>query len=314
MTNEEALRLIKATEYCYVEWSTQENVVVAVHALQKGALSRMPNGCGGLTKGRFLDPAAVSIETLRNEQAETDRVSARQRIFWSWQASRTDDLVLLLETAAFPAPMDAFHGARHIIEQIYYARSPELSPGQIERLDCVAAAGPLDRAVTYRLECWLAVIHNDRKRLERFWRLGLARTVNLAVWSDFAIAAGDLPLDLHDVTDDFVATVARPGMFGPRFNAMLALGKIGASAGDRAASAILEHIYDSNEGLAALRDRVVSRIRTPASDWSPCKSCVKGMVAELGEDIPHFKACQLCLGLGHVRDGSSPTTDWSRRG
>jgi hypothetical protein len=311
MTNDEALRLIKATRYCWVAWAVRENDVSAVYPSahetsgdeRARELEDIFRQSSERVRVQFLISANVTMETLRQEQAKGIEVAERVRIFGSWQTTATDDLLVLLETGEFRAPMDLFHGSSHIIDQIYYGRSASLSSRQVERLNSVASKSffsPLGSAVVDKLECCLAVIQNDQERLERFWRLRLAKK-NRAFNSDFAVAAGDIALSLPDVVIHFVSTVATQLMFGPRCAAMLALGKIGAAAGDVAASTITEHIYDSSESIAALRDRVVSRIQTPPSMWKTCEACVRGKTPVVEEGMPWFRDCAHCFGLGHIR-------------
>jgi hypothetical protein len=91
MTNEDALQLIKRTDYCYVVWSIEENVVIAVCPLSRdatveelsAALSKIHTGHAGPTKGRFLDPRTMTLATLREEQQQTDRIHGREKIFQS---------------------------------------------------------------------------------------------------------------------------------------------------------------------------------------------------------------------------------------
>src|SRR5262249_31623089 len=190
----------------------------------------------------------------------TETIHDRERTFRSWQAYSTNDLLGILEHGEFPPPMDPFYGAQHIIEQLYYSPRRALSSEQLGRLDAMAASScaSLEPAVALRLECWLAVLHRDRDRLERFWSRWIG-TVKLAASDAFATAAGDLQLDSGPVIDSFMEVVRSSGMFGPRFDAMVALGKIGSSAGETAAATIAAHIYQSSQQVAAVRDLSIER-------------------------------------------------------
>ena len=141
---------------------------------------------------------------------------------------------------------------------------------------------------------------SDRDRLERFWSRWIG-TVKLAASDAFATATGDLQLDSGPVIDSFMEVVRSSGMFGPRFDAMVALGKIGSSAGETAAAAIAAHIYQSSQQVAAVCDLSIERIRSSASDWRPCRVCVRGMVPVVHGVIPRFAACPACKCLGWVR-------------
>jgi len=86
LTNEEALRLIKECDECFVVWATDQNVIVAVHPIpteedRLKALASMGTGYEGPTKGRFLKSRDVTLQTLLqillDDQAETTRVAKR---------------------------------------------------------------------------------------------------------------------------------------------------------------------------------------------------------------------------------------------
>ena len=255
--------------------------------------------CHGPTQGRFIVSATVSMSTLLAQQADITRVAERGRVLRALPMWDIEDLLVPLETGVFPSTLSAADDAGLLIDEIYYGHSSRLSPQQLARLAVVATQAflsPLGRSVGVKLESVLAVLHADRKRLERFWHVHLAEKPR-RFSCDFAVAAGDLALDLDDVIERFVAAVETAWPFDWRFRAMLALGKIGTSAGERAASTIATHIYDSSEDVSAARDRVLSRSVRHRVAWRPCGFCVRGMVR--GEVL--FEPCPLCLGIGHVQ-------------
>jgi len=148
MTNEEALHCIKTTDYCYVVWSIEKNVVIAVYPVPRdatieqrsAALSMVDSEHAGPTKGRFLDPRTTTLTTLSEEQQQTETIHGRERTFRAWQAYSTNDLLGILERGEFPPPMDPFYGAQHIIDQLYFSPRRALSSEQLGRLDAMAAS------------------------------------------------------------------------------------------------------------------------------------------------------------------------------
>jgi hypothetical protein len=210
----------------------------------------------------------------------------------------------MLEEDDFQPPMDSFHGPRHIIEQLYYAADRVVSQEQLERLDAVAVCrrGRFENPLWTETQCCLAVLSKDRRRLERLWS-------PRGTWQAFTVAAGDLQLDSRHVVDHLVETVRRPFMFAPRFDAMLALGKIGRTAGEDAAAEIEEHIYESSEEVAALRLLSTQRIRTSVSDWRSCPDCVRGRVRDNSHVIPSFKSCATCRGLSWIKSPVPSTAE-----
>jgi hypothetical protein len=108
-TNEEALRLIKECEECFVVLATDQNAFVAVHPIPKEedtlkavttkveAMAAMKTDYEGPTKGRFLNSKDVTLQTLLqillDDQAETTRVAKRIAIFKSWASCGIDELI-----------------------------------------------------------------------------------------------------------------------------------------------------------------------------------------------------------------------------
>ena len=304
MTNEEALRLIQATESCFVVWSTVTNEIVGVTPGRSSdeLLDPLPtmNAHDGPTCGRFFASASVSMSTLRDQQAETTSIAERVWVLCSLRAWDIEELIWPLETGVFPPNLSHGSDAPGLIEEIYYGRSTQLSAQHLARLEAIAGQGAcshLESRAAAKLECVLAVMQADRPRLERFWRLRFPDQMG-GFYDYAAIAAGDLALDEDEVVRSLIAAVEKGWPFEARFNAMLALGKIGASAGESAASAIATHIYDSSAQVSAARDKVLARIRTPASKWRACGTCVRGMVRRPEWFFTH---CPKCLGIGQVR-------------
>ena len=141
LTDEEALKLIKQHEECYVVWATDRNAVVAVHPMPAiaepedriAALGEMKTDYPGPTKGRFLSSATTTLQTLRDEARETDRIDGRQRIFRSWEHLPPAELIEIVVRADFSWPMDSFHGTSHLVERLYKIHGPALTDEDLEK-------------------------------------------------------------------------------------------------------------------------------------------------------------------------------------
>ena len=308
LTNEEALRLIKECEECYVVWATDQNAVVAVHSISTEderlkALASMRTDYEGPTKGRFLKSKDVTIQTLQNEQAETTRIAARVAIFNAWTNCGIDALMDIVIERRFQEPMDVFHGSSHIINRLYKIYGPQLTRRHLARLEQFAQATNLgndQESAQERLQCFLAVLQNDPDRLKVFWERHHHPNVDWSTWDAFTDAAGDLPTLDQDIIAQLIKVVETPFMFGPRMEAMVALGKIGPPSGLLAADVIEKSIYDSSAQVAAIRNRVVARIRQLASEWIQCPRCYRGYVDGINYNIPSVDTCAECLGLGRL--------------
>ena len=315
MTNTEALRLIKTHDgFCLVVWSLKLNEIVGVHALGNGsraydeAWPTNPENAPYI--GTHVDASTATLELLDARQKENDRDgishAERVRIFRAWHDGPVEDLFHLLETDTIPAVVGQDDGERLILENIYYARAASLSRQHLARLNAALRVfNASGSASAFKFECRLAVIEGDRQRLLRYWDRRPAKSE--AYDADFVRAAGDLQVDRQDILDYLVWCVAGPG-WGPflwRLGAMVALGKIGAPAGETSAAAIEKHIYDSDAVVAEIRRLTIARIRTPPTDWKPCDFCVKGNADD--PDHPFFFVrCRACFGLGYVLIAAPP--------
>ena len=311
LTNDQALEIIKQHNECYVVWATDKNVIVAVHPIPANAtaedrftaLEAMSTDYNGPTKGRFLSAASTTLQTLIDESKETDRIAARVEIFNSWKNCSIDQLIDIVVKAEFSEPMDVFHGTSHLAERLYKIHGPFLATHQINRLDGFARSTishPEQQKGHEELQCFLCVLTRDATRLKGIWQEHNSPHAGWLSWSAFVDAAGDLPTADNDIIAQLITVVEKSIMFGPRYEAMVGLGKIGSKSGEEAAKTILDAIYDSSQHVAAVRDRVVRRIRTRSSDWSACPACYHGYVDGEAYQIPSVQACKECLGIGCV--------------
>jgi hypothetical protein len=324
MTNQEALELIKRTERCFVVWATDRNEVVAVHRVGPNnnpeemarPLQAMSTDYQGPTAGRFFESANVTLGTLEAQQTDQARINRRVEIFNEWAETPTEGLIRILERTDFQDPMDAYHGSSVIIRMLYRYRWRELTAAQLDRLDKVAATPAPDRleqSAKDGLECYLCVLRGDPERLKRFWERRMSRGIDAPSWDAFTTAAGDLRVTYPEIIAQLIDTVGKPFMFGPRFEAMVALGKIGAPAGARAAEVIRAAVYDSTPEIIGARDRSVSRIMSDDAGWLVCAACERGQVPSAGDRVPWTRACGSCYGLGFVLRHLSGAHDETNR-
>jgi hypothetical protein len=176
LTNEEALRLIKQCDECFVVWATDRNVVVAVHPLPNNATGKdrlqamesFGTDYEGPTMGRFFTSKNVTLQMLRDVQASTSRVARRVEIFNSWNRYTVDELIDVVIKRRFFEPMDEYHGSRHIVERLYKIHSPWLTESQLTRLERFAYSAAVareQRSAQRDLQCYLIVLRNQPERL-----------------------------------------------------------------------------------------------------------------------------------------------------
>lgn len=318
LTNEQALILIRQHHECYVVWATDRRGIVSVTPMRAGAtadermqaLAHMGAGYSGPTKGRFLCSDSTTLQTLIDEAAESDRIAGRVAIFQSWKDRSIEALIGILTNADFRPPMDVFHGSQHLVERLYKIHGPRLTPehcAQLRAFGDSPCRHDDQRSAQASLRQYLCVLENDPSRLVAVFEQHEPALIGRS-WSAFVAAVGDLRIAHPPILTYLINFVARAGMFGPRFDAMLALGKIGAPAGPRAAEVIVGAIYDSDAAVTALRDRIIKRIRSAPSDWIVCPACFHGYVDGVSSGLPSVQSCRQCFGIGAITHRDEPAT------
>ncbi|MAS93782.1 MAG: hypothetical protein CMO55_11375 [Verrucomicrobiales bacterium] len=312
LTDEEALKLIKQHEQCYVVWATDRNTIVAVHPLPVDAkpedrikaLGEMKTDYSGPTKGRFLSPATTTLQTLKDEAQETEQIARRISIFRSWEHQPAEELIEVIFNADFTSPMDPRHGTNHLVERLYKVHGPFLTEENLDRLRSFSSSEPRcpeQNQGRRQLICYLAVLTNSPDVIREVWRNRDNNKQQFwSALSAFNDAVGDLQMDDPEILEFLIEMVSGGGMFGPRFEAMVTLGKIGPAAGKPAATAIRDRIYDSSRSVVDVRERVLKRIESNATDWKKCPVCFHGYLNK-SDSIPRIVACPSCFGLGHTQ-------------
>lgn len=311
LTNEEALRRIKQCDECFVVWATDLNAVVAVHPIPSGAgadarseaLNFMLTDYEGPTMGRFFSSSDVSLRTLQDQQTETNRSAERNAIFNAWLNCTIDELIDIVVERRFDEPMDAFQGSAHVVERLYKLHGPRLTETHLDRLERFARSPgvPRDQQSAQReLQCFLAVLRNDPHQLRSFWQRHHTPDIDWSTWTAFTDVVGDLPLADRDVIAQLIEVVEAPLMFGLRYEAMIALGKIGPPSGRHAVDVIKQAIHDSSDRITAVRNRVVARIEAREGEWVRCGQCNRGYVDGVVYNIPAVRPCSECFGLGSL--------------
>jgi hypothetical protein len=193
--------------------------------------------------------------------------------------------------------MQMDYDSQIIVDHLWELHRPELVGEAQLRLAALVGTEVLCASASRHLEAYLLALAGDEATLKEIWsgkRPGMACAGDRFVLMD---CFAHVHTQDQGIIDDIIAAVKRPGMFGPRREAMRTLGRLGAAAGSRAAAAIRNCIHDSSPGVTAERDRVLQRIETVATDWVRCGACCFGRVHRA--DSHGTGSCHRCLGLGY---------------
>jgi hypothetical protein len=303
MTIDEALVKIRETQRCLVVWNSETGEILSVsgmnpHPEGKELFSRLGSmGDHGVpVRSRYLKSSRVTRQVLEKEKTETERIKTRVRILTQWAAASSEDLLRILESAAYSYPMERDHDSRIIVDHLWQVHRDELTQDAQRRLRSLIGSEMLSGRATLNLEAYLLALRGDEHALVDLWTSpdNLGHTVTLMNCFSHTNTRN------HAVIGDLIGIVEKTGFFfHPRYEAMMTLGRLDEARGTRAAEAIQASVYDSTPEIVAARDCVLARLNSDPTDWGRCPQCCYGQVhnpSGRGES-----ECAHCLGLGLVR-------------
>ncbi len=305
MTLEEALDEVRRTQACWIVWNAETGEILAVRGSDPGAGPEEyfrhlqgSNEFGVPTKTRYFESGKVTRQVLEQERHETDRVQTRVRVLTSWSRAPVPELLQVLERGDYQPPMQKDSDSRIIVDHLWELHRDELVGATQRRLQALLGTELLCPSATRHLEVYFLALAGEGGPLKAIWR---GERPGRTCYADVFVLMdcfAHLTTSDRGIIDDITTIVAEPGMFGPRFEAMMTLGRLGAVAGKRAATVIRDSIYDSTPEIAAQRDRVLERIEAEEADWARCAACCYGRVHST--ESHGARPCPKCLGLGHL--------------
>jgi hypothetical protein len=311
MTIEEALQRVRELKKCFIVWREDTGEVVSVEDASDGSMKGFASRLQGMgekgpfpTSARFFDAGQVTAAVLHGHAAQCAKTNRRAAIFKEWARASPEQLVEVLEKEEYQEPYVGKRDADYVMRLLFHLHADELTAtrsdlfGRLRRLRLIGAGYGTASLI---LAQHLAVLDGDAARLKELY---LKRPYGFGLFH-FTEAFGDVRCADPQIIEELIAEVERPGMFGPRVVAMVALGKIGAAAGSRAAEVIRANIYNSSEWVARRRDRVLERITSPPASWVRCGRCCRGRVLSFTLYCPWPVHCPRCLEMGLISAESS---------
>ncbi|MGV3724998.1 MAG: hypothetical protein ACO1SX_29210 [Actinomycetota bacterium] len=305
MTIDEVLELADGTEACWIVWNMETGEILSCVGTRRGP---DPQGLAAHlqrlseyqvpVKARYFDSANVTRPVLERERDDTQRVKIRKQVLTAWAEAPVEELIEILERGEYSSPMSLDYDSRVILEHLWELHRDELHAEQLLRLRALVGGPVLGEDASRALNAYLFAFAGDHAALRAIWRREQpGRTCYADVFILMDCFAYLRSTD-SQIISDLVNQVEQPGMFSPRREAMLALGKLGSVSGPRAAQVIRKAIYDSEPSIIAERERVLQRIETPDAEWVRCGPCCYGRVHRPGSH--GTLNCPDCLGLGYL--------------
>lgn len=315
MTIDQALEIIKQSEECLIVWRTDTGEIIKVENLDKKVspenflehLSLMPSNLNEKESGKLIQYASgfrtskdIDKQYLEKERDEYLKMDLRVKIINQWTEQLVGELISILETQDFPYPIDE-DDIYILLERIFDFHSQELGETELKRLWRLVKNENLAEKDKILLEFHLLFFEWKKEEFVELYKgvffMNPLRWVSRYV--DYYI--GDLQIADKFVLKNYHQLLKNPQvLFGAKYPAMIALGKIGNDSGEESAKIIEKVIYDSEEYIIKARNLVLKRIRTPASDWERCPKCYFGRVQGSYGDMVTMQDCADCAGLGWI--------------
>lgn len=315
MTIDEALRIIKQSKECLIVWRTDTGEIVKIENLNKEVspenfleyLSLMPSNLDDEETGKPIRFASgfrmskdIDRKYLEEQRDEYLEMNLRVKILNQWTEQPVGELISILETQDFPYP--ASKSDTHILlEKLFDFHWQEIGESELKRLWWLLKNENLAEKDNILLEFHLLFFEWKKKEFVELYKsvffMNPLRWVSEYV--DYYI--GDLQIDDKFVLKNYHQLLNNPQvLFGAKYPAMIALGKIGNASGEDSAKIIEKVIYDSEENIIRARELVLNRIRTPESNWERCPKCYFGRVKGNYGDMITMQDCANCVGIGWI--------------
>jgi hypothetical protein len=240
----------------------------------------------------------------RTRQEEADRVAGRVRTLSQWSTAPVGELLRILEIGNYRFPMRRDFDSRLLLEHLWDVHRDELTDEPQARLYALIGSPVLSQRASDQCDAYLLALRGARDEIERLWRSGHSKFPEDSTFSKIShrvlldcichVQVGDRAI-IEGLIDDLGKDT---WLFLPRFETMLALGKLKAARGTRAAQVIKRSIYDSTAAVINARERVLARLMTDPGSWERCTNCCHGRVRG---DSCTSGDCPICLGLGSVQ-------------
>lgn len=312
MTIEEALEEARQTKACWIVWNTDTGEILSVTGTDPNASPedrfadlRRLSDFKVPVKARHVASRDVTRQFLVAEQRDTDRVRTRGDVLIAWSSAPVEALLQVLERGEYQPPMRKDFDSTIIVDHLWEAHRDELAGDIRRRLQALVAERALCSSASRNLEAYLLALAGDEASLRAIWRGERSGRTCYADAFVLMDCFAHVQISDHEIINDMITLVEEPGLFGPRWEAMMALGRLGAVAGIHAATAIRKGIYDSGPQVAAQRDRVLQRIETVNAEWVRCGTCCYGRVHEAGNH--GTTTCPECGGMGFLLREQTPS-------
>lgn len=301
MTIDEAIALAGRFDRCWIVWHERTGEILSVEDARTTDMAAYLSGLRNRSEpivARLFESVKVTRDVLTQQALESARVAARTTQLAEWYAAPVEELVTVLESGHYLPPMNLAFDSRIVTDHLWALHRDELTSEQRGRLGSLLGGARLSAEASEHLALYLATLSGQVDPIRASCRsLG----PHLCFKDHLLSCVVHLQLAEDGILDSLITCVATKGMFGPRFDAMVALGSLDGAIGTKAPDVIEEHIYESGPHVAAVRTRVLERLRGRDELWETCRHCCHGNVhGPTGFKQP----CPECLGLAIVRRGA----------
>jgi len=216
-------------------------------------------------------------------------------IFKEWQILPAGELISILETGMFPCPTFR-RDTDQLLNCLFDFHQQELNEVLTERLWRLLEVGALESPNDIDLRFRLYVREQRTNDFVEYWvKLRDKRSLPSVASIE---GAGNLRVMDKRIIDLIRLLQPYPRLKRYKRPAMIALGKIGSSAGPEAARAIEQ--LDERGIPSEQRDRALQRFLTTDEEWKRCDACQNGIFVDRSKEWMRLQECSECDGFGWI--------------
>lgn len=274
MTIEEALKIIKQSEECYIVWRTDTGEIVKVENLGENVspedrfeylidltadTNTRETDKSIQYASQFRSSEMIDRTYLEEQRDDFLEMNLRVRVLNQWTEQSIIETISIIETNNFPYPTTE-SDTYILLERLFDFKWKEIGEPELDRLWQLTKAENLTEKDKTLLKFHLLFFERKPNEFAEFYKQMFKNPFYyISNYVDYYI--GDLQIADEYVMKNYHELLNNPTVLfsAGKYPAMIALGKIGNASGEESAQIIEKVIFDSEEYIIKAKNKVLKK-------------------------------------------------------